>query len=353
MSVWILSVAVGLSVPASVDAQGTQASGERPGSGAWANYDFVPGDQVLFYDDFSGDNVGDFPRRWDLTAGNWEVVEWQDGRYLRATANGAVSIELPETLPERFTVEFQASIQHGNAYVRVSTGPAYHGPGGQRFKGTVPSLEYTQAGVRALGNQGPTATTARRENARRDTMVTFRIMADGDHMKVYMDDHRVANVPNAVFPRTTRLFLSVSSANEASPILIGPMRIAGGGLDLYDRLARDGRVATQGIFFGVDSDVLRPESTPTLKAIGEMMATHADLRLVIEGHTDADGDEAYNLGLSRRRAAAVKAYLVEAHGVSADRLATEGFGESRPVADNTTPEGKQQNRRVELVRQGS
>ncbi len=135
--------------------------------------------------------------------------------------------------------------------------------------------------------------------------------------------------------------------------MIGPIRVAAGGLDLYDALARDGRVSTQGILFAVDSDEIRPESTPTLKEIGAMLTDHADLRLAIEGHTDSDGDEAYNLDLSRRRAAAVKAFIVSTYGVDASRLETEGYGEGKPVADNGTPEGKQQNRRVELVRQGA
>src|SRR5690606_20818156 len=103
----------------------------------------------------------------------------------------------------------------------------------------------------------------------------------------------------------------------------------------------------------VDSDVIRPESTPTLREIGDMLTRHADLRLSIEGHTDADGDEAHNLELSKRRAAAVKTFLVDTYGIEAARLEAEGYGETRPVAPNTSPEGRQQNRRVELVRQGS
>ena len=76
-----------------------------------------PGDRVVFFDDFSADTVGDFPRRFELAAGNWEVVEWQGRRFLRATSNGAVGIALPENLPERFTIEFPASVQHGNANI--------------------------------------------------------------------------------------------------------------------------------------------------------------------------------------------------------------------------------------------
>jgi outer membrane protein OmpA-like peptidoglycan-associated protein len=175
-------------------------------------------------------------------------------------------------------------------------------------------------------------------------------MGDGDYLKVYLGERRVANVPNAEFRRTDRLFVDVGSASENRPILLGPVRIASGGADLYDRLAADGRVATQGILFDVDSDRLRPESTPTLKEIGTMLQEHEDLRISIEGHTDSDGDDGYNLDLSTRRAAAVRDFLISDYGIDPDRLESEGFGESVPAVPNDTPEGKQQNRRVELVR---
>jgi outer membrane protein OmpA-like peptidoglycan-associated protein len=81
-----------------------------------------------------------------------------------------------------------------------------------------------------------------------------------------------------------------------------------------------------------------------------MLKEHPELRIAIEGHTDSDGDDAFNQKLSDSRAAAVKSYLVEQHDVDASRLESAGFGESRPVGDNSVPEGKQQNRRVELVR---
>lgn len=321
----------------------------RPGTGAWANYDFVPGDEVLVSEDYAGDNIGDFPRRFHLTSGNWEVVEWEGGRYLRATANGTIAIPLPRTLPERFTVEFPASVQHGNAYVRISTGPAYHHPR-RTYGGSVPSLEYGEAGIRSERGLGPVTMAARAEGATKEAMVTVRIMADGEYLKMYLDGQRVANAPNAVFPRSDTLFLSAGWAHDKHPILIGPVRVAGGGRDLYDRLARDGRVATQGILFATGSDRIRPESTPTLEEIAAMLTAHPDLRLAIEGHTDSDGDEGFNRDLSERRAAAVKAWLVEERGVAADRLDAAGFGESRPAAPNDSAEGKQQNRRVELVR---
>lgn len=332
-------------VPPEMARTADATAAERPGTGAWVNYDFVPGDMMLFYDDYMDGRVGDFPIRFELLQGNWEIAEWQGSRFVRATAGGAIAIPLPATLPDRFTMEFPASVQHGNASVRVSTSPI------REYAGSTPTLAYAEGGLRPEKNQGPATMTRRREGADREALVTFRIMADGDYMKMYLDDHRVANAPNAVFPRTDKLYLTVGSASDANPIMIGPVRIAAGGLDLYDQLERDGRVSTHGILFDTDSDVIRPESTPTLTEIGTMLEQYPDLRLTIGGHTDSEGDDAYNQELSGRRAEAVKAYLVSAHRVDTGRLDAAGFGEGEPVADNGSPEGRQQNRRVELVRQ--
>ena len=332
-------------------AEGMMASAgdaSRPGQGAWANYDYVPGDDVLLFEDYESDQIGDFPRRLDLVQGNWEVVEWEGARYLQATSNGTIELPLPDSLPERFTVEFPASVQHGNAHVRLSSAPVYHAS--RSYAGSLPSLEFGQAGLRAHEGHGPVTMSRRQAGASQGAMVTVRVMADGEYMKMYVNEQRVANAPNAVFPRTKALFLSVASASATHPILIGPIRVAGGGRDLYDRLTRDGRVATQGILFASGSDRIRPESTPTLEEIAEMLKSHPDLSLGIEGHTDSDGEVAFNLALSERRAAAVKSWLVSERGVDSARLTTAGFGEQKPVAPNDTAEGKQQNRRVELVR---
>ncbi len=330
-------------------ARAAAGSTARPGEGAWANYDFVPGDSILFYEDFSRDRVGDFPRRFELVQGNWEIVDWEGSRYLRATSGGLVAIPLPQDLPERFTLEFSVNLTHGNAYARMMTGQAYYGQP-RSYTGSAVAIEYGRAGIRPVAKEGPMAITQTGDHRIRDEIMPVRVMGDGDYLKVYLDERRVANVPNAVFPRSDKLYLAVGSATDRTPILIGPIRVAKADLDLYDRLERDGRAATQGILFGYNSARIRPESTPTLEEIARMLDEHPDLRLGVEGHTDADGDDSYNQKLSEERAAAVKAYLVDRHRISGDRLTTSGYGESRPAASNNSPEGKQQNRRVELVR---
>jgi len=109
-----------------------------------------------------------------------------------------------------------------------------------------------------------------------------------------------------------------------------------------------GRVRLYGINFDVDSDVIRDESKPTLDKIVAMLKSESTMQLIIEGHTDSDGDTDHNQVLSQQRAESVKSYLVSG-GISSSRLFTEGHGESTPVAPNTTVAGKAQNRRVELV----
>lgn len=130
---------------------------------------------------------------------------------------------------------------------------------------------------------------------------------------------------------------------------LGPIRIAAGGRDLYADLEANGRVATHGIYFTTASAAIRPESTPTLQEIIDLLQQHPDLRLRIEGHTDNTGSAETNQTLSEQRAGAIRNYLVQ-QGIDGGRLEAAGFGQTQPSADNATPEGRQQNRRVELVR---
>jgi outer membrane protein OmpA-like peptidoglycan-associated protein len=116
---------------------------------------------------------------------------------------------------------------------------------------------------------------------------------------------------------------------------------------LAQRLEREGRVDLYGIYFDTAQATLKPESEQTLEQVRLLLAENPNLRLVIAGHTDNEGADEYNLGLSQRRAAAVVEWLA-ANGIEATRLSAEGLGETRPVADNASVEGRALNRRVEL-----
>jgi outer membrane protein OmpA-like peptidoglycan-associated protein len=123
-----------------------------------------------------------------------------------------------------------------------------------------------------------------------------------------------------------------------------------GGKSLYDAIAASGRTTTHGIVFAPGSATIGVESAPTLQQIGEMLQAHPTLELRIEVHTDNAGSAAASQTLSEKRAAALKDYLVATYHIPAARLATAGLGASKPIAPNTTPEGRQANSRVELVK---
>lgn len=120
---------------------------------------------------------------------------------------------------------------------------------------------------------------------------------------------------------------------------------------LSERLQDHGRVEVYGIYFDFDKATIRPESERAIADIAGVLQENPGWKLRIEGHTDNIGGEGYNLELSSRRAAAVKAALVDRHRISADRLTTDGLGAGKPKASNETLSGRAQNRRVELVRQ--
>ncbi|MEL6342291.1 MAG: OmpA family protein [Myxococcota bacterium] len=103
----------------------------------------------------------------------------------------------------------------------------------------------------------------------------------------------------------------------------------------------------QRIQFESGKSVIKPISYPILDSVAQVMGDYPDLRVLVEGHTDSDGSESYNMRLSNNRAASVRDYLIQ-QGVSAERLDSLGYGETRPIDTNRTPEGKLNNRRVEF-----
>jgi len=361
-----LAVVLALIVaPAVARAQDVAAQGAKPGEGAWANFDFVPGNKVLFADDFARDRVGNFPQRLELVSGTLEAVDWQRGRWLRGVSDGArFDVPLSQVLPARFTIEFDIAITEARViYQNVHAASAKEDAGafasldGGEVSDELPSsaifINQWEAGVG--GGNAPTAKKAyagasgANDESAKGKVFRVRMQADGKYVKVYVNEDRVANIPNANFARTNKLRFSLNGSAE-EPVYVGNIVVASGGTGMYDALMSDGRVSTQGILFDVGSDRIRGESTPTLKMIGDMLTEHKDLKLAVEGHTDNTGTAAGNMTLSGKRAQAIVNYLVATHHVAADRLTPVGMGQTKPVGSNDTAEGRQANRRVELVK---
>ena len=304
-----------------------------------AGSDFVQGKRVILATDFSREPLGGFPRTFELKSGNMEVATVGGKRFFRATSSGEFAVLLPEVLPQRFTMEFDLAGSGGwyqEIYFSTDEEPYFV------------SLRPQEDG----GIQGPNGFDVR--SAHGDTVeegkpVSIRIMADGQYVKVYMNGTRVANAPNAKISRAKKIRFRVS-ADSDTPMLLGNLRVAAGGKDLYRALTDEGSFTAEGILFDTNSDRIRPESANALKEIADVLLAHADLKVAIEGHTDNTGSDETNQTLSEKRAAAVKVWLSTQGKVPADRLESAGFGSSRPAASNETAEGKQTNRRVEIVR---
>jgi outer membrane protein OmpA-like peptidoglycan-associated protein len=333
------------------------AEAAAPASKAWANFDFVPGERVIFAEDFTADRVGNFPRRLEFIVGNMEVVEWQGKRWLRSSGRSTLVIPLPEVLPERFTMELDLTLNWNGTVISFGPRDRTDISDTHLFNSTWHEnyvvLSGTTAGVQGPRREGGSVVDPRRYVGHdpEGTMVRLRIDADGKYVKVYMNENRVANWPNANISRTNQIHVDIAAFNaEDREMLIGNISVNAGGQTMYDALVADGRFATQGILFDTGSDRLRPESTPTLKEIGEMLKAHPALRIRIEGHTDNVGNAASNQTLSEKRAAAVKAFLEKEYKIKGDRLEAQGFGDTKPEAKNDTPEARQTNRRVELVK---
>lgn len=329
----------------------TAAGPVAPMQGVWANFDFVPGNRVLFYEDFLQDNVGDFPRRWGFESGNWEIVEWQGTRYLRSEGHdGAwISINLPEALPERWTFEMDFIFAHpveeiGQAGIQI----VFEKEHAVHLANAI-SLRPDHGGLLG-GGEGAPQTGTKLTNLNDNRPNRLMLLGDGTYVKIYVNDKRIANVPNARLLPSNKIWIDTFFAEDPFFVYIGNVRVAASDKKIYDALAAKGRLALQGIYFDTGSDKLRPESTGTLKEIGQMLKDHPDLRLMIEGHTDNVGSEALNLVLSDKRAAAVRQSLIADFAIDAGRLESKGFGMSKPAAPNDTPEGRQTNRRVELVK---
>jgi outer membrane protein OmpA-like peptidoglycan-associated protein len=317
-------------------AKSNSTASEADTSKAFVNYDFVPGDKVLFAEDFSNDKVGDLPSRVKVESGNWEVASYKGQRFLRASGSGDIMIPLPSTLPQKATIEMDLIHSWG-----LSPSIMFVPDQGDQRHTHQSVFVGSTGGIGEFSSQ-PT------ENKDKE-LYHVRLMLDGEHAKVYEDGKRVANVPTAKLGRANGVWVHARASNN-EPFYITNIRIAESNTSLFDALNASGRVATHGILFDVNSDHIRPESAPTLLEIADMLKAHSDLKLTIEGHTDNTGDPAANQALSERRAASVKSALVSNYGIDASRLATKGFGASKPAASNDTAEGRQQNRRVELVK---
>lgn len=349
----------------------TAAAGAAGGAGstglkAYTKFDFVPGEQVIAFEDFLQDAVGDFPARWNTNAGG-EVVrlEGQPSPWLKLPERGLVYPEFVQALPENFTVEFDMAVSDDLS--NNMSGLRVHFPLlAQRTLqfdanfGSEPQVGFdlhpVPEGDGSISHAWVFGTGQQKllENSvplawKRGAPNRVSIWRQKTRVRLYVNETKVWDLPRA-FEAGQRYSMLMSADLFGGAVFLSNLRVAVGAPDTRHKLLSEGRLVTRGILFDVNADRIKPESYAVLKEIGTVLAENPSLQLLIVGHTDSDGDDARNLELSKRRAEAVKAALAGEFGIAPARLATDGKGEGQPAEPNTTPQGKANNRRVEFIR---
>ncbi len=319
---------------------------------SWAKYDFIPGEEVFFEDNQTGEENGEFPSRWDIYDGNVEMARLGEDMVIMFREDSRIMpyIENPDQdyLPDVFTLEFDCYFTKDENYQNYEV----------RFFDKLNQKGFDLSGLRIYWNkcvlgrfEGWYPGVSNSANVKQEGWRHVSIAFNKRALKVYLDDTRVLNIPNL---RVNPTGITIAGEyNEYKEIMgyIKNIWLARGGVKLYDKMIQDGKIIANGIRFDVGKSTLKPESMGIINKVVEMMQEHPDLKFSIEGHTDNDGDTESNQKLSENRAMSVKEKM-ESMGIDPDRLSTKGFGESNPVTPNTTAEGKANNRRVEFVRVG-
>ena len=321
----------------------------------WTNYDFVAGEKIIFEDLLVGEENGEFPSRWDLLSGSAEVASLGGENVIHFSNSNSIVFPLMDKkdfLPEVFTIEFDVFFEDGGAkWADVYKVRFYEGIGNSaRIDGkNVSPIEIGWNHITMGQFGGKTTSYVEEKKNWQPKWKHIAIAFNKRSLKVYMNEERMLNIPNLGFQ--PKMFSVGGHYDDRNIIMssIKNIRVTEGGKKLYDRVMSDGKFVTRGILFDVNKSIIKNESMGTINEIVEMMIEHPDLNFRVEGHTDGDGDESYNQKLSEERAAAVKSLLIQ-NGIDATRLDSKGYGESIPVDNNSTPEGKANNRRVEFVK---
>jgi outer membrane protein OmpA-like peptidoglycan-associated protein len=315
---------------------------------AYQNYDFIPGEKILFEDHFTDDQDGEFAAHWKLEKGQ-AVVNKVEGKPAFLITEGNYGTVYPRMKTDKyltgdFTLEFDF------IFKTDKDGAIGYGPGVEfYYMGDYESSFRVAFGINevSIGDFSKTFPEELRDGFENKWHHAALILKNGQ-MKAYVDQYRVCVNPNIDQKPYKIAFDGIGS--DVTPLIFTNVKLAeGGGMNIIGQKFTDAKIVTHGINFDVNKAVIKPESMGTLNGIVKILNDNPELKFEVGGHTDSDGDDAANMKLSQARADAVRNQLITM-GIDGSRLTTKGYGETKPISDNTTPEGKANNRRVEFVK---
>ncbi len=343
----------------------TEAQAEASSSSnlkVYSKFDFVPGTTILYFDNFEKDNIGETPLGW-ITSASSELVsiEGLEGNWVKMTSTSANHFirSKKQSWGNNFTIEFDLLLVKNTYAPRID--------------------------INLINTGGNLVTDESILQSNKKPAINFSAILSGDNMSrasLYAGDKKLSDAMTESLPYSNNTPVHISMcvqgkrfrmwwnnrklydlsaiSEEYLPNQLGFSFYSTGGFDSYIsniRIAKDipdtrakfeeGKLVSNLLFF-VGTSKLKPESMGALLDVSKILK-EVTSPVKIVGHTDADGDDASNLKLSQQRAETVKSILVSQFNIDESKLETEGRGETQPIAENKSAEGKAQNRRVEFI----
>ncbi len=337
--------------------------------------DFKRGSVILFQDDVTAEQVGEFPSKWDLFQGTVETKTLGGVKAINLTDNAQIQPFIKEKgayLPEEFTIEYDFY------YWPTSSVPGNDGIGLNDMKmilavtkdrSEFPGEGFDSGDLTVFVLKHGVCDTQEHSytfNGNKNGSFDYAFKKGWNHvalsfnkraLKVYFNDKRVVNLPRVNQPTWLCFQVPFDYKNMT---FIRNVVIAKGAVALYDRneqsmtavekaIAETGKFVTNNILFETGKATLKPESMAEIQKVADYMKKNASVRFEVQGHTDNQGSDAVNDPLSQQRAEAVVKAL-EGLGVDGFNLRAVGKGSHEPVADNKTDAGRAKNRRVEFIK---
>ena len=347
---------------AAAEDEAPAAKQKKSAKGEEVKSDFVPGTVVIFEDNLQGEQMGEFPSKWDLIENNAEVAK-MNGKMAIKFEHGSNTQITPlikdgnkKYLPEVYTLEFDFF-----ATGKEDTNTAYNlylnPTDGDRSRIWFSQDRMDWYIMKPNGDELVEGNKSLEDIMELNDWNHFALSFNKRALKVYVNGKRIINIPNA---KAMDWFSVETEFWEDHIDYITNIRLAKGGVALYDRneqsmtavekaIAETGKFVTNNILFETGKATLKPESMAEIQKVADYMKKNPGARFEVEGHTDNQGSDAINDPLSQQRAEAVVKAL-EGLGCDPFNLRPVGKGSHEPVADNSTDAGRAQNRRVEFIK---